>query len=294
MSVAINMPQMAAGGLSENWLFRHCGDLHWQALCRSLGVRSAQLQSAEGTRLYASFVAISARYTQPLSIVRENEVLEEQVSIARYGSAFYQGQITLCGDRMRIDHEMITAFVARTEEGRNNLRKSVPGPQFDYRDRVITEAPPLLTRAAELRKRSVRTIRIDSFAISLDAASLDVEMVYEPTPYIDYNGANLLYYASYPSICDFAERQLIGRHRLMPEIATDWVLAASTIARDVFYYRNLDLGDAVVVRLEQLKREDDKVLLHSRILRASDRDVIGETFTVKALRSVGSDASEAS
>ena len=43
MTVIVNMPQMAAGGLSENWLFKFCGDLHWQALCHAMDTTSARL-----------------------------------------------------------------------------------------------------------------------------------------------------------------------------------------------------------------------------------------------------------
>ena len=59
--IEIGMPQMAANGLSENWLFRYCGDLHWQELCKSMGVLSRDLTNDAGERLYATFVAIAAR-----------------------------------------------------------------------------------------------------------------------------------------------------------------------------------------------------------------------------------------
>src|SRR5476651_517271 len=34
--IRINMPQMAIGALSENWLFKEIGDTHWDMLCAGL------------------------------------------------------------------------------------------------------------------------------------------------------------------------------------------------------------------------------------------------------------------
>src|SRR5579862_7564179 len=33
----LNMPQMAVGGLSESWLFKELGDIHWNMLAKALG-----------------------------------------------------------------------------------------------------------------------------------------------------------------------------------------------------------------------------------------------------------------
>jgi len=53
-------------GLSENWLLRHLGDLHWQIICDALGKASRDIQDEQGSRLYASFVRVDvdclARY----------------------------------------------------------------------------------------------------------------------------------------------------------------------------------------------------------------------------------------
>ena len=106
---------------------------------------------------------------------------------------------------------------------------------------------------------------------------------YEPSPYVDYNGANLLYYAAYPSIVDAAERRLIHAHHLVEGLERDWALAAATRARDVFYYRNLDLGEAVVVRLQHLVRAGARVTTHSVIQRDSDGETIAELFTTREL-----------
>jgi probable biosynthetic protein (TIGR04098 family) len=287
MTVAVNMPQMAAGGLSENWLFKFCGDLHWQRLCASMSTTSARLESESGERLYASFVAISARYSRPLATVAENDVLEESASIARYGSSFFHGRVRLDGvggDPLTLEQEMVTAFVARSAEGRNDLRKAVPAARFPFAGDTDRAPPALLTSSAQLRKRAIARHDIAGFALDLTAPSLGLEMPYSPSPYVDYNGANLLYYAAYPSILDAGERRLVHAHGLCGPRSGDWALRASTSARDVFYYRNLDLGEDVVVVLQHLLLDGDRVLLHSSLARAADRETIAEAFTVKVIR----------
>ena len=114
MTVAVNMPQMAANGLSENWLFKFCGDLLWERLCRSLGTSSSALCTDSGERLYSSFVAISARYSAPLSTVKENDQLEESLGLARYGTSFFHGAARLVNDSIDLRLEMLTAFVSRS------------------------------------------------------------------------------------------------------------------------------------------------------------------------------------
>ena len=38
----IHLPQTDATGLSENWLFKHCGEMHWDYLCAAMGVSTRQ------------------------------------------------------------------------------------------------------------------------------------------------------------------------------------------------------------------------------------------------------------
>ena len=56
--VQVGMPQMALGCLSENWLLKELGDLHWETLCSSLQRSSNDLVDSQDRRLYATFVRI--------------------------------------------------------------------------------------------------------------------------------------------------------------------------------------------------------------------------------------------
>ena len=278
MRVAVNMPQMAANGLSENWLFKHCGDQHWQALCGSLAIRSSELRDDEGARLYPTFVAIFSRYSEPLAAVRENDVFETSVELSRFGSTFFHSHVGLFNDAARFRLEMLTAFVARGDEGRNELHRSTPRSDFTCRANAMPEAPAILTLSQRMRHGEVREYDFDGRMLDLARGSLELGCDYEPSPYADYNGANLLYFAAYPTICDTLERQLVRQHGLT-DLGKDWALATSTVARDVFYYGNLDLGTSLRATLNRLDHADDTIILHMTMRRLSDGRAIADIFT---------------
>jgi probable biosynthetic protein (TIGR04098 family) len=107
-------------------------------------------------------------------------------------------------------------------------------------------------------------------------------MSFEPSPYIDYNGAGLLYFAAYPTIADTIERRLIRRHHLA-DTARDWAAQSSTIARDVFYYRNLDLGKTLIATLKRFDRVGENVILDTLLADEADGAPLAEIITAKRL-----------
>jgi hypothetical protein len=54
----LNLPQLLWGGLSENWLSKELGDVHWEQITKALGRASGEITDGEGNRLYASFVRV--------------------------------------------------------------------------------------------------------------------------------------------------------------------------------------------------------------------------------------------
>ena len=279
MSVSIQMPQMAANGLSENWLFRHGGDAHWQALCASLGIAPPDLLDEGGARVYPTFVGIRARYDQPLSAVLEGDVFDTQVSIARFGGVFFLSDVVLLGPRGRFALEMLTAFVSREAERRNDLRKATIAGDLPCRAPALSEPPALLKLAQGMRHGGLADHDLDGERIALGADGPDLVGDYDPSPYYDFNGANLLYFASYPTISDTIERRLANASRAADE--PDWALRTSTTARDVFYYRNLDIGESITGRLRTLRRSAEDVVLHCSLVRARDGALLADVFTKK-------------
>ena len=108
--IRIGMPQLDVGGLSEGWLYRTCGDLHWEAIGRELGVSSDGFRAEEGQRLYPTVVALRAGYGAPLAAVHENDVLAAKVLVRPCGRACAHGRIdlTIAGRRSAV--ELLTTF----------------------------------------------------------------------------------------------------------------------------------------------------------------------------------------
>jgi probable biosynthetic protein (TIGR04098 family) len=271
---------MAANGLSENWLFRHCGDGHWKSLCKSLGASSSALRDAAGGRLYPTFVAIQARYERPLSDVEENDAFDTAVRVSHFGQAFFHSDVAFAGPRATYAMKMLTAFASREAPGRNALRKSVPAPEFKYTSEPAREAPALLNLSRAMRRGEVSRHEVAGHAFPLEGAAMAAPVTLEPNPYFDYNGANLLYFAAYPTLADTVERAVVRREGLASP-ALDWALASSTVARDVFYYRNLEIGDALHGTLRAFARADGGVSSWIRLSAAMDDDPVADVFTVK-------------
>lgn len=300
----VGMPQLDAGGLSESWLLRHAGDLQWEAIARHLGVSTDEIRGESGVRLYPTVVAVRGRYPASLAAVKENDVLDMSVEVVPAGRACACGRIVTrfaaAEGSANGDHdlprevsrrgagagaageqvlalELLTTFAVR-EGGAGALRMMPPGPALARRWSTPEGIPPAIARLARAARREERVddafagpalARAASGAISL--GSID----YEPSPYADYNGAGLLYFASYVTIADTAERQLVRRLGLAENAgedapAIDWALGTSAVRRDVYYYENLPLGGALTAALLGFEREASSVTTHLRLVRAGD------------------------
>lgn len=279
----IHLPQTDATGLSENWLFKHCGEMHWDYLCAAIGVsgvNSKEMRDDAGNRLYPTFVAIKGRYATPLCTVRMDQHFQTTVKLNHFGRAFFHSTIVFRNEEARFDLEMLTTFVARNRNGRNELHQALPSANLEYTSRPLNSPPPLLKLSQALRHAEITDYDFVGYHFSTSENDLNLQISFEPSPYIDYNGAGLLYFAAYPTIADTLERQLIIRHELM-EGAGDWAVRTSTVARDVFYYRNLNLGQRLTATLRRFDRVGENIILHSSVTAESDGAALADIFTAK-------------
>src|SRR5215467_6215679 len=83
--IRIGMPQMALGCLSENWLLKELGDLHWDRLCHSLRSKSSEITDSAGRRLYATFVRVRVSLERTLAAFTEGDELRLGIQITRFG-----------------------------------------------------------------------------------------------------------------------------------------------------------------------------------------------------------------
>lgn len=279
----IHLPQTDATGLSENWLFKHCGEMHWDYLCAAMGVSGVNSQAMRddaGNRLYPTFLAIKGRYATPLCKVRMDQHFQTTVELNHFGRAFFHSTIAFKNQEARFDLEMLTTFVARCKSGLNDLRQSLPAAKLEYASRPLRTPPPLLKLSQTLRHAEKTDYEFAGHHFSSSANDLALQVSCEPSPYIDYNGAGLLYFAAYPTIADTLERQLIIRHKLMEETG-DWAVRTSTVARDVFYYRNLNLGQRLTATLRRFDRVGEDIILHTALTAESDGAALADIFTAK-------------
>jgi probable biosynthetic protein (TIGR04098 family) len=271
---------MNAGGLSENWLFRHAGDQLWQAIGARWGGTTDDLRSESGARLYPTFLAVRATYLVPLSAVRENESLTSQVDLSWAARGYTHGFVTLSSERNRLRFEMLTMLAERSPSG--DLRSAQPSALLSRTKGGAfgQGGPPGLVALAKSARNGER--HEDAFAGEAAARPLATlgSMRYEPSPYSDFNGAGLLYFASYVSIADTAERRFA--HECGWLANGDWALDTSTLRRDVFYYRNVRLGESVTTHLLAVERgAADTVKTHLRIVRDADGRTLADLVTLK-------------
>jgi probable biosynthetic protein (TIGR04098 family) len=250
----LGMPHLDVGGLSENWLFRHAGELHWEEISRRLGVASDEIRAEQDERLYPTVVALRARYEAPLAAVGENDVLDAFVQVEPCGGACAHGIVAAQVRERRFHVELLTTFALR-HSGSAALRMALPAARLSARWRPVAVEPELVRRAKAARRGTPLADEFWGATANPAALSPLGQVSYEPSPYSDYNGAGLLYFASYATIADTAERQLVRRLGLDrpgfggPQASPDWALATSPTARDVFFYGNLPLGESLIAEL---------------------------------------------
>lgn len=284
--VRIGMPQMDAGGLSDNWLWRTAGDRHWEAISQRLGARSDRIRDDWGQRLYPTFVAVRARYQAPLAAVAENDVLTwSDADVRPVGRACAHGRVTADVAGARYALEMLTTFAVREAPGQ--LRMATPALRLASHWRADGVPPALVATARAARRGEPVTDPFCGPALRWAGTPLD-RLTYAPSPYADYNGAGLLYFASYVTIADTAVRTFMHRRAAA---CGEWALRASAVARDVFFYSNLPLGEALDVELCDARPDSAgatdraaSVLCHARLRRADGRlmaDVITRYATTE-------------
>lgn len=244
----INMPQMAMRGLSESWLFKEMGDLHWHALCKGLETPSSAIADSEGSRLYATFTRIRLDLEAPLTDFRENQELLFDLAPSRFGAGMFFGDIDISGETAKAHAMLMTSFSKFGEAGSNtSLMKGQP---------VIPDGCeiPGLTAAPEFSQQ-YRTLRAEELPPAL------FETSYEMQPVHDINGVGLLYFAAYPMIADICAARHFGPTLLA---------GRSTTLRDICYFANAMPDETLVYRIHSEQTEGDRLRYRATLSRKSD------------------------
>lgn len=261
-TVQVGMPQMALGSLSENWLLKELGDLHWESLCSSLGRSSSTLIDSQDRRLYATFVRISIDLDGTLKNFPEGDEITLSADMMRFGRSTVQSNIAIQGGNSAGRATLLTTFSVRAREGSNALLKSEP--VGEYREiESASELSSFFTEYSGIRSEYGRRA---------SRCEPPTDGLYRVNPYTDSNGANLLYFVAYQSMADLLT---LRGHPDETDLFTK--------RRDIYYFRNSELTDAVY--LEHLARTgtaaEGTVDSQNLLFRASDGQCLAYISTVK-------------
>lgn len=275
----INMPQLCLEGLSENWLFKEAGSLHWDLLCEGLGISSSELKDDVGNRLYATFVRIRIDGNGNLSDFKENNPFEFKAELSRFGMGMFFSNTNFDSVNNRIKIDMMTSFSVRKSTGDNkSLAKSQPTVEH-CEIRQHSEFPIFGNEYRLIKKNELKTFFYKDYIFHISDEQLFI-IEYSLNPYYDLNGVGLLYFASYPIINDFCELQFFNSQGDLK-----WEENYFTLFRDVMYYANCDSRDKIIYVLNSVEElSDSRVKLCSTLIRKSDGMMMARIFTIKQKR----------
>lgn len=250
----LGMAECGWRGLSEGWLLRHLGDLHWRQIALSMGQEAAVFTDAEGAPVYAAFCAISERIARP-ALARPAAVLTIASRLRRLSPTRLISIHSLAIDGQAFgDATLISAFVRHGADGNAKLCRAQPLGQLDLPMMEAGEDGGFAEEAAQIYRGSAPLV---------PAATVDVT----PCPTTEFNAAGLLYCANYPALVDRTE------WALWPELA-----AQTLICRKIVYLGNVDAAKPVTGMLHRLS---DRPNRHHVTLASRDR-VIARVITEKA------------
>lgn len=254
------MPQLSSSGLSENWLLKECGHRHWLAIAQRQGQAVPEFRDAQGRKVYAAFTLVRVSQAQ-LERVEEHDAFTIATQCHPAGRTQYYSQHAVHLRSQQVARvEMLSVFVLRAQAGNNRsiVRAVMATPQ-------ATAAPSELAAAADAFVQRGRARRA---AAGTGQAEVHASAC-TPCPHNDFNGADLLYFSSFQSMVDRAEWGWIR--------STDAASRPTALReREMVFYGNLDLGDAVHTSLH-----GELLHHHSTLCRSSDGLRIAEVFTRK-------------
>lgn len=278
--ISINMPQMDFCGLSENWLLKKAGNYHWQEIFEKANLKSKNLVNDYGKRMYPAFIAIKCKYNSPLNKVKENDNINLKINLKQYGNVFFNSNITFYNKKISLKLEMLTAFVVRENEYFNDFIKEKSN--FFHNFESLKHPPKLLNINKRIRLNKIDRYNLSGYLFKKKVIRNKNKMDFEPSPYTDFNGARMLYFAAYPTISEIITRNIINKKKIF-NLKNDWALLTSTIKRDIFYYGNLNLGDKLTVVINDINKKKKRFFIHTILLNKSKKKIIAEIFTIKQL-----------
>jgi probable biosynthetic protein (TIGR04098 family) len=277
--ITLGMPQLGPSGLSENWLLRHLGDVHWQIICDALGRRSRDMVDRDNNRLYASFARVRWISTVPLSNYRESDSLTGWVEMTRCGDGIFLSTASLFGsDGGVISAQLASIFTRREGALNDRLVASAPTIFDDCAIPDFGQTPEFLDDHRLLRTEQALTHDFMNLKFEI-ATEADEATNYQINGYQDFNGANLLYFASYPTIADVCASRT---HYVAEQYGVwEFVTRSSPSGRDIFYFGNANLGDWITCAFKLNNSALNGLAVRIDMFRTKTGTCIGRQFVVR-------------
>ncbi|WP_246669705.1 Pnap_2097 family protein [Agrobacterium sp. B1(2019)] len=236
----LGMAEMGYRGLSEQWLLRRAGDLHWRLIARAMGQTETLFTCAKGEPLYAAFRSTSLRMIRPEApYLGGNLELSGELYRSAQGHLASRQTITLDGEIIG-GLTLASTFVGRSADGSNRtiVRRSPKALA------VPPDAPVPVQRIVDRAAATARRMLQDRHAwleVNKGSEASKGEKIL-PCPATDFNAAGLLYFPSYSALSDRALFQA-------GETQTDFIAA-----REVSYVGNVEPGEIVTVTFKRTAR----------------------------------------
>lgn len=251
----LGMAEMGYRGLSEQWLLRRAGDLHWRLIARAMGQRKAVFTCAAGRPLYAAFCATSLYFVRP-ELPQLGDDLTLAVDLYRIGHGRLASLLRIGVDSQEIGRlVLISTFVGRSDSDNNrSIVRRTPKVLA-----ISPEAPPCIQRIAQYAAFLARHSQEEKFDLPGRGAPAKKIL---PCPSIDFNTAGLLYFPSFSALADRSLFEAGDAHTQM------------TMSRHVVYLGNVEPGEGIKIGFRRLagggndavlRGEDDRLLALMRI-----------------------------
>jgi len=289
----LSIPQLLSGGMSENWLLKELGDIHWSMISESLDTKSNEIIDSNGERLYASFVRLQWSANESLFSFKENEEIEIKGEISLYGNKMFFSEENIVSKDKRITASLMSVFSSRNLGDNEKLTKGKPLNADAAKLKKHQELPGLaksffdakafLFSDPSEKDQKNNTLEFYNVLFPLESEPIYSKR-YNVDPYDDINGVGLLYFASYSKINDKCERFYFQEETIDSKGIKNWAESSYCIARDIHYYGNANANEELLYTLDDFKFiDDEKIQLSSSLCRVSDGQLIAKIYTVKEL-----------
>lgn len=264
----LGMPHLTCGGLSETWLLKALGHIHWLMLAQAAGARLPVFRDADGNRVYAAFTTVSI-VRGDFALAREHDELTVTSVLQRLSATQFQSEHLLSiNGRPSGEVVLISVFVKRTVPALNRSIARVEIASFKSWQRRAAESP-VCAKSSVIRRGQW----FEHMGFSKSAGRAIDRLLIDPCPSQDFNGANFLYFASFQSFADRAEWSWFR----------DEAARLSTISRDIIYHGNIEIGDRVAVTLHAVRREGP-IVAHWMQIDTADGARLADVFTERRSR----------